>query len=67
MKAGTGNLIYHAPEGKIGLDQVQKAVPMEEFSPEIAACRSPHLEIVVNDNVKQQLQDYVTTIASLYR
>ena len=64
---GTDDLVYRAPEGQICLDEVQKAVKMEEFHPGIAACTSPHLEIVVDDAVKGQLREFITAIASMYR
>jgi len=63
----SGPIKYFPPEGRICVDEASEAVKMPEFNKEIATCDGNHEEIYIPDNVIEQVRNYVSTIASMYR
>lgn len=53
--------------GKTALDEVQEVIAMPKYNPKLAAKEADPSSINLDLNVIAQLENYVTTIASLYR
>ena len=60
-------LVYRPPADRICLDEIKKSVHMSEYDAAIAACRSNHDDIFVDQKVMNQLRDFVSSIARMYR
>jgi hypothetical protein len=63
----TKDLVYRPQEDHICLDEIKKAFQMSNYDAKVAACRSNHDDIIIEDKVMNQLRDFVGAIASLYR
>ena len=60
-------LVYTQPEGKTCLDEVTEVIMLPQFDAKAAAFRDEYKNVQISQNVKAQLRDYVSTIASMYR
>jgi len=59
--------VYHAPDGKICLDEVEKSLHMPAYNAKIASCRSRHDDIAIPEKAVNQLREFITVISSMYR
>lgn len=63
----TEDLVFRPSDDHICLDEIKKAVHMSDYDTKVAACRSNHDDIKLDDKVMNQLRDFVGAIACLYR
>ena len=66
-KSSFDPIVYHPPKGKICLDEIKSTIRMPEYNASVANYKSNHNAIAINKVVMNQLREFVTAIASMYR